>query len=68
VAEVLELAQLLEDDRVAEVDVRRSRVETELRAQRPTFPRGLLELALEPAPREGVDGVSGEERGGFRGA
>ena len=47
VAEVLELAELLQDDRVAEVDVRRRRVEAELHAQLAALARGLLELALE---------------------
>ena len=47
VAEVLELAQLLQDDGVAEVDVGRRRVEAELHAQLAALARGLLELALE---------------------
>ena len=38
-AEVLELAQLLQDDGVAEVDVRRGRIEAELDAQRPALLR-----------------------------
>ena len=66
-AEVLELAQLLQDDRVAEVDVGRRRVEAELHAQLATVAGGLLELALEPPLRQGVDGVAGQERGGVRG-
>ena len=66
-AEVLELAELLQDDRVAEVDVGRGRVEAELRAELPPLARGLLELALQAPLREGVDGVAGEERRGVRG-
>ena len=50
-AEVLELAQLLQDDGVAEVDVGRRRVEAELDAQLAALARSLLELALEPALR-----------------
>jgi hypothetical protein len=46
VAEVLELAQLLEHDRVAEVDVGGGRVEAELRPQRPAFGQALLQRAL----------------------
>ena len=52
-AEVLELAQLLQDDRVAEVDVGRGRVEAELDAQLAPLARGLRELALEAALRAG---------------
>ena len=43
---VLELAQLLEHDRVAEVDVGGGRVEAELDPQRPAFGEPLLERAL----------------------
>ena len=60
VAEVLELAQLAQHDGVAEVDVRRGRVDAELDPQRPA-PRA--ELALERARRQRVDGVAGEEAG-----
>ena len=66
-AEVLELAQLLQDDRVAEVDVRRRGIEAELHAELAPLARGRLELALETALGQRVDGVSGEERGGVRG-
>ena len=44
---------------MAEVDVRRGGVHAELHAQRPA----LLELALELALGQGVDGVAGEETG-----
>ena len=47
--EVLELAQLLQHDRVAEVDVGRRRVEAELDAQRPAL--RAAELALQRARR-----------------
>jgi hypothetical protein len=56
VAEVLELAQLLEHDRVAEVDVGGGRVEAELRPQRPAFGQALLERTL----REAVDRIASE--------
>jgi hypothetical protein len=46
-AEVLELAQLGQHDRVAEVDVRRGRVEPELHAQSTSLALGFGELALE---------------------
>ena len=59
VAAILELPQLLQDDRVTEVDVRSGGVQTELDAQR-TAPR---ELALQLAGREAVDGVAREELG-----
>ena len=59
VAQVLELAELLQDHRVAEVDVRRRGVQTELHAQR----TALRELALQLAGREAVDGVAREELG-----
>ena len=58
-AQVLELAELLQDHRVAEVNVRRRGVQTELHAQR----TALRELALELAGREAVDGVAREELG-----
>jgi hypothetical protein len=67
VAEVLELAQLAQDDRVAEVDVGRRRVEAELGAQLAALAGGLRELSLEAPLGQGVDGVAGEERGGVRG-
>jgi hypothetical protein len=53
---VLELAQLAEHDRVTEMDVGRRRVDAELDPQRPP----LLELALELALRQDVDGVAEE--------
>jgi hypothetical protein len=54
----LELAQLLEHDRVPEVDVRGRRVQTELDAQRAAG----RELLRERAAREVVDGVAREVR------
>ena len=55
--EVLELAQLLQHDRVAEVQVRRGRVQAELDAQRPALRQALLERPV----RAHLDGVAGEE-------
>ena len=48
VARVLELAQLLQHDGVAEVDVGRGRVEAELDPQRPALALGELELRSSP--------------------
>ena len=48
-AHVLELAQLAQDDRVAEVDVGRGGVDAELHPQRPA----LAELPLEGALGQG---------------
>ena len=62
-AEVLELAQLLQDDRVAEVDVRRRRVEAELHAQRTALLRDRLEALLEPPGGKRLSGVAGQESG-----
>ena len=59
VAGVLELAQLAEHDRVAQMDVRGRRVDPELDAQRPAE----RQLALELALRKDVDGVGGEIHG-----
>ena len=59
-AEVLELAQLAQDDGVAEVDVGRRRVEAELDAQRPSRARA---CAASAALGQAVDGVAGEEGG-----
>jgi hypothetical protein len=59
VATVLELAQLLQDDRVTEVQVRRGRVHPELHAQRPL----LAQARLEGAGRQAVDRVAGQELG-----
>ena len=58
-ARVLELAELLQDDGVAEVDVGRRGVQTQLHAQR-TAQR---QLARELARGQAVDRVSGEARG-----
>ena len=51
VAGVLELAQLLQHDRVSEVDVGRGRVDPELHPQRPPLRAGALELSLQLALR-----------------
>ena len=51
VAEVLELAQLLQHDGVAEVDVGRRRVEAELGPQLAALARGGLQLGLQAARR-----------------
>ena len=48
-AQVLELAQLAQDDRVAEVDVRRGGIDPELDAER----AALLELPARGRPRGG---------------
>ena len=56
VAEILELAELLEHDREAEVDVGRGRVDPELHAQWPAE----RQLALEAALGQAVDGVTGQ--------
>jgi hypothetical protein len=63
VAGVLELAQLLEHDRVPEVDVRGRRVQAELDPQR----AAAGELLRERAAREVVDGVAREVRRRFGG-
>ena len=55
-AGVLELAQLAQDDDVAEVDVGRRRVDPQLYAQRPPG----RELLGEPALGEGLLGVGQE--------
>ena len=55
---VLELAQLAQHDRVAEVDVRRRRVDAELHAQRPAE----RELLREGVGRQAVDGAGGQAR------
>ena len=57
---VLELAELVEDDGVAEVDVRRRGVHAQLDAQRPLFALGEVELGLERSLREHVDGADHE--------
>ncbi len=57
---LLELAQLLEHDRVAEVDVGRGRVDAELDPQRPAGG----ELLLEPPRRQHVDRVARQVRHG----
>jgi hypothetical protein len=63
VTEVLELPQLLQDDRVAEVDVGGGRVEAELDAQRSPCPSGLLEARGKGSHRQGVRGVPRQEVG-----
>ncbi len=57
---VLELAQLVEDDRVAEVDVRRRGIDAELDAQRPALALGERKLGLESALGENLDGADEE--------
>ena len=59
-AGVLELAQLVEDDGVAEVDVGRRGVDAELDAQRPALALGEVELGLERALGEHLDGADHE--------
>ncbi len=59
--QVLELAQLAQHDRVAEVDVGRGGIDAQLDPQRPP----LGQLLLQPALGERVDGVAGEEAGLF---
>jgi hypothetical protein len=54
VPRVLELAQLLQHDRVAEVDVGRGRVDPQLHAQRPAA----VELLGKPSLRQHVDRVT----------
>ncbi len=61
-AEILELAQLAEDDRVTEVYVGRRRIEAELHTQLPALRRRLVERTFEPAGGQGVDGVARQER------
>ena len=56
---VLELAQLLEHDRVAEVDVGGGRVEPELDPQRPA----LGEPPLERPGGQAIDRIAGEVGG-----
>jgi hypothetical protein len=67
VAQILELAQLLQHDGVAEVDVGGRRVQAELDAQLPSLALGEGELGLQAPARKGVGGVAGEVRGGVRG-
>jgi hypothetical protein len=59
VAQILELAQLSQHDRVAKVDVGRGRVHAQLHAQR----AALGELPLELPLGQRIDGISGEEAG-----
>jgi len=66
VAEVLELAKLLQHDGEPEMDVRRGRVDPELDAQRPANGELALELSLGQAvervarqPRRGLGGRRG---------
>ena len=63
-AEVLELAQLLEHDRVAEVDVGGGRVEAELRPQRPALGQALLQRAAGEAIHR-IAGKMGRRAGGL---
>jgi hypothetical protein len=60
VSGVLELPELREHDRVADVDVGCRRVDAELDAQRTPLRRGLLELLGQAAPRQAVDRVPGQ--------
>ena len=60
---VLEGAHPLQRDRAADVDVGRRHVDPELDAQRPAE----LQLRLEPALRQHVDGVAGEVGAGTTG-
>ena len=57
---VLELAELVEDDGVAEVDVGGGGVDAELDAQRPALPLGKVELGLERAFGKHLDGADHE--------
>src|SRR5207248_11461562 len=61
VTQVLELAQLPENDRVAEMDVGCRGVDPELHPQPPAG----RELALELALRQAVDCVASQPRGRF---
>jgi hypothetical protein len=61
---VLELAELLQDDRVTQVHVGRRRVQSELHPQAPS----LRETFGEGAGGQAVDGVAGEERRGLSAA
>ena len=67
-AGVLELAQLAQHDRVAEVDVGRRGVDPELHAQLAALQLGGGDLVRESARGEAVDGVRGEPRGRLAGA
>jgi hypothetical protein len=60
VPEILELAQLLQHDGVAQMQVRCRRVQTELDAQRRTGRQALLERTR----REAVHGVASQLCGG----
>jgi hypothetical protein len=64
VPEVLELAQLLEHDRVPEVNVGGGRVEPELHPQRPALGKALLERPLRQAIHR-VAGEMGRRPGGL---
>ncbi len=64
-AGVLELAQLLQHDGVAEVDVWGRRIEAELAAQRLTALTCARELRSERTGRQRVLDVAGEPRGGL---
>ncbi len=57
---VLELAQLVEDHGVAEVQVRRRGIDAELDAQGPPLPLGEGELLLQGAVGKDLDGAHHE--------
>ncbi len=59
-AGVLELAQLVEDDRVPEVDVGRRGIDPELDAKRAALALGERELLLEGALGQHVDSADHE--------
>src|SRR5262249_48103768 len=67
VPEILELAQLLQDDGVAEVDVWRGRVQTELGPQLAPLALGRFQAALQPAGGPRLRGVARGESGGVCG-
>ena len=57
---VLKLAQLAQDDRVAEVNVRRRRVDPQLHAKRPVLRARRLELLRQRSPGKAVHGVDSQ--------
>ncbi len=62
-AEVLELTQLLQDDRVTEVDVRSGGIETQLDAQRTSLLGDGPETLLERPGGKRLSGVAPQESG-----
>ena len=60
---VLELPQLAEHDRMAQVDVGCGRVDAELHAQRPRLLGGLRELLRQRPRGQRIDRVRGEPGG-----